>query len=195
MQRVSWKKFIENTKGKPPRPLLKRAVKRVGQKKCALDLGAGALNDSKYLLAQKFKRVVAVDFDPEALKQAKKIRSKKFVFFQCRYEKFPFKKEGPYDLINASLTLGFNPPKVFNQVFPRICTSLAPGGIFVGQLFGNRHGWNTPGKEMTFHSERAARALFRNMEVLTFTETEEEKKSSVLHVMTNFHFFHFIVRK
>ena len=50
-----WSQYIAKTKNKSPRPLLVRALSYVKNKNKALDLGAGALNDSRYLLENGFK--------------------------------------------------------------------------------------------------------------------------------------------
>jgi hypothetical protein len=59
-----WTRYSERTKDKPPRELLVQAVTYVQHKGHALDLGPGALNESKYLLEQGFQSVVAVNRDP-----------------------------------------------------------------------------------------------------------------------------------
>ncbi len=48
----NWEEYYRRLKGKPPRPLLVKALAFVGNKHAALDLGAVALNDSIYLLLQ-----------------------------------------------------------------------------------------------------------------------------------------------
>jgi len=56
-----WPQYIEKTKNKPPRRLLVQALGFVKNKNAALDLGAGAFNDTRYLLQAGFKKVIAVD--------------------------------------------------------------------------------------------------------------------------------------
>ena len=56
-----WKKYYKDTEGRPPRKELIEALEFVQNRDSALDLGAGAMQDSVYLLSQGFKEVIAVD--------------------------------------------------------------------------------------------------------------------------------------
>ena len=44
-------------------------------------------------------------------------------------------------LVNARLALPFCPPAEFDGTWQRVVGSLAHGGRFCGQLFGERDGW------------------------------------------------------
>ena len=59
-----WSTYHERTQNRPPRESLIKAVSLAREKEIALDLGAGALNDSKYLLEAGFGKVIAVDIEP-----------------------------------------------------------------------------------------------------------------------------------
>lgn len=59
---LDWIDFIIGTKDHPPRDLTKRAFGWVKNKSRALDIGGGALNDTKYLLG-KGLRVDVVDVE------------------------------------------------------------------------------------------------------------------------------------
>ena len=47
--RNSWEDYYAKTKERGPRPLLMRAVPYVARRDQALDLGAGVLNDTRWL--------------------------------------------------------------------------------------------------------------------------------------------------
>ena len=52
-----WKKYQGRTANGKLRPLVVEALEQVTRRDSALDLGAGALNDTAYLLEQGFKEV------------------------------------------------------------------------------------------------------------------------------------------
>ena len=194
MADVSWEKYITKTKSRGPRDLLIEAAGYVSFHDCgnALDLGAGAMNDTKYLL-EIFEQVTAVDYEDAAAKCAKEIKAQNFFFFQQRFEVFHLRKSA-YNLVNAAYALPFLPPSVFTEVWDSVIESLRPRGIFVGQLFGDRDTWNVKGSGNTFHTKEEARALFSGVELLKFVE-EEEDSGSAFEKKKHWHIFHFIARK
>ena len=70
--------IITRLEGHPPRPLLLNALAYVEFHGRALDLGAGPLNDSRYLLSQGFKKVVALEPASAALPPASSMASPSF---------------------------------------------------------------------------------------------------------------------
>ena len=66
MKHIDWETFYSLTKDSPPWPSLVRVVSLLPQKGRALDLGAGAGRDTRYLLEQGFQ-VTAVDRDPHPM--------------------------------------------------------------------------------------------------------------------------------
>lgn len=128
-----WSDYYKATKAKPPRPLLVKALEFVENKDKAIDLGGGALNDTKYLLDQGFD-VTVVDKSPLMEQEAKDIPSDKLHAFTAAFEDFNFPKE-EYDLASAMFALPFAAPNHFNAVFEKIKDSLKKGGIFCGQIF------------------------------------------------------------
>ncbi|MDP2705471.1 MAG: class I SAM-dependent methyltransferase [Patescibacteria group bacterium] len=190
---VSWEKYIKKTESNPPRVLLTEAVEHVRNKDEALDLGAGAMNDSKYLLSVGFKHVTAIDSDIAAQEKAKDILGDKFSFFLSSFENFSFPHE-TYDLINAQYALPYNSPKTFNSLIKNITLSLKPKGVFAGQLFGNKDSWNTENSGKTFHTKEEAEKLFLDFKIIKFIE-EENDKPSVLGKPKHQHLFNFIVSK
>src|ERR1041385_8620805 len=97
-----WQGFYEETKNRPPPRQLLEALSYVENKSKALDLGAGALVGSKYLLSRGFD-VVAVDQErfPE------EIANEKFNFIQSLFKDYKFPKNN-FDLVTAQFSLPFN---------------------------------------------------------------------------------------
>ncbi|HEU5114704.1 MAG TPA: class I SAM-dependent methyltransferase [Candidatus Paceibacterota bacterium] len=187
------KQFIEATSDNPPRPLLVEAMNHVSEKDAALDLGAGALNDSKYMLTLGFKRVDAVDMAPASKEKASDITLGGFTFHFCRFDEYKFPKD-TYDLVNAQYALPFNPPETFGEVLKSVVASLKEGGVFVGQFFGDRDSWNVKGSKKTFHTIEEARKDLAALDLIEFRE-EERDGVTVSGEPKHWHVFHFIAIK
>jgi tellurite methyltransferase len=189
---TNWNEYFELTKGQPPRKILTRAVPLVANKESALDLGSGALNDTLYLLAEGFEHVTAVDKEPVAEVVAKTLPADRFSYVISKMEDFVY-PPNTFDLVNAQFSLPFIKPEHFDEVWERIDASLKPGGIFVGQLFGDRDGW-VGNDNMTFHTKSQAERLCGNFNTLVFEEEEKDKPTAAGHPK-HWHIFHFILRK
>lgn len=187
-----WKKYFEQTKNKPPRSLLVEALPYVKNRKRALDLGSGALNDSIYLLKEGFEEVTAVDKEQVASEIAKILPEDKFKYHIINIEDCNFSLEY-YDLINAQYSLPFVNPESFERVIKDIIGSLNLDGIFTGQFFGERDEWNGD-PSMTFVTRQQAESLFSGIEIIKFEE-EEKDSPTAMGDMKHWHIFHFIVRK
>ena len=85
----NWSQYINITKNKQPRSLLLQTLGYVKNKGAALDLGAGALNESMYLLDFGFKKVIAID-NEENLELTGKIDKNSFIFKKIRIENYDF---------------------------------------------------------------------------------------------------------
>jgi SAM-dependent methyltransferase len=186
-----WKGYFERTKEYPPSPLLVKAVPFAARKGKAIDIGAGALKDTRYLLEQGFE-VTALDREPAITEMAAALGSKRVRAFASSYADFDF-PEREYDIASAMFSLPFNPPESFDDVFARIKRSLTPGGVFCGHLFGERDGW-AANPEMTFHTKAQAEALLMDLEIIQFTESERDGTLAD-GKMKHWHTFNIIARK
>ena len=67
---TDWQTYIKNTSKRAPRTLLVKALEYITEKNAALDLGAGALNESRLLIERGFKKVIALDIteSPDLIK-------------------------------------------------------------------------------------------------------------------------------
>ena len=183
--------YYEKTKDNSPRPLLLKALPFVHTKEHALDIGSGALNDSKYLLSNGFKKVTALDKwqipDPLPI-----FPDSTFEYIISSFEDFEFPL-AVYDFVNAQFSLPFISPTEFSRVFQSILQSLKTGGIFSGQLFGDRDDWNS-NPRMTFHTRAQGISLFEEMHTIHFEE-EEKDENTAIGVLKHWHVFNFIVKK
>lgn len=183
-------KFYKITKNKPPSELLVKALKYVTRKDKALDIGAGALKDTHYLLKLGFT-VTAIDKSCLMAKEAELIKSDKFHYFISSFVDFDFFKN-KYDIVSAMYSLPFNSPDNFDVVLKKIKQSLVSGGIFCGQFFGVNDEWNTNSK-MTFHTEEQIKELFTDMKILLLDEEEKDGKTA-LGTQKHWHIFHIIAK-
>ncbi len=186
-----WTEFYEITKNKPPSKLLVKAIEYVKDKNKAIDIGGGALKDTRYLLSLGFD-VTVIDANELMAEEAKKIVSKKLHYFVTPFDKFDF-PENNFDIASATSALPFNSSDTFDKVIKNIKESLVKNGIFCGQLFGVRDEWSSRSK-MTFHTREQAEKLFSDMEIIDFREEEKDGKTAN-GTLKHWHIFHFIARK
>ncbi len=192
MTHQTWTDYFEQTKNQPPRSLLVEALKFDLNRDEAIDLGSGALNDSKYLLDQNFKHVVALDKEAVAKEIAEKLPKEKFTYVISDFETYNF-PANKFDLVNAQYSLPFIKPELFESVFHNIVASIKTNGILVGQLFGDRDEWKNK-ENMNFHTLAQAKAMLSDFNILYFEE-EEKDKPTAAGIMKHWHVFNFIARK
>jgi len=176
MPSTVWKEYYEKTGNKPPRPLLLKALEQVHTKeKGALDIGAGTLNDTKYLLSKGWD-VTAVDSSKEFMEHATHITDKKFQAVNLPIEKYQFDKT--FGLINAQFVLPFIDKNIFKTTFAQIISSLKSGGVFCGQFFGPEDEWNKEGTSMTFLTKEAVEDLLKDLQIISLDELHEDAKTA-----------------
>lgn len=190
-QKKDWQEYYEITKNKPPTKLLIKALGYVANKSKAIDIGGGALKDTRFLLEQGFD-VTVVDKADLMVKEAEAIKSDKLHYVVSSFADFDF-LQNEYDIASAMYSLPFNPPKSFDTVFTRIKQSLKKDGIFCGQCFGVRDEWST-NQKMTFHTKEQVEKLLLGMGVILLDEEEKDDKTAN-GTPKHWHVFHFIAKK
>lgn len=186
-----WSEYYEITKAKPPSKLLVKALEYVTSKDKAIDIGAGALKDTRYLLEQGFE-VTAIDKSPLMEQEAKALGNDKVHAFTTSFEDFDF-AENEYDIATSMFALPFTEPAHFDKVFSKIKSSLKKDGVFCGQFFGINDEWSK-NKKMTFHTEAQARELLGDLEILSFKEVEEDG-TTANGTPKHWHIYHIIAKK
>jgi len=191
-QAQDWDKYREDRKNARPRPLLVQALPFVAHKNAALDFGAGALNDSKFLLSEGFAHVVALDSASVPREIINDLPADRFEYIQSSFEDFGF-PENHFGLVNAQYALPFIAPQNFDSVFQKVIGSLTSGGILVGQFFSEKDSWfGNP--DMNFFSREHVNELLSGLEIIYLQEKEYDKDTAG---GTPKHWgeFEFIVRK
>lgn len=189
-----WKSYFKSTKNNPPNKLLvlANAVPYVNGKK-ALDLGAGTLNDSKYLVEQGFT-VDAVDSAPEFVTYALKEKNPLIHIHNYSFSDFPFPPD-TYDLISAQWALSFEAPNRFDTLIANIRKALKPGGIFTGHIYGNRHAWASSRSTMTFKDNFWYQYNFQPLWHSIYSKEVEEIQTPVVGKPGKFHYWEFVMQK
>jgi tellurite methyltransferase len=192
VQQGSWKDYFAKTKDRGPRPLLLRAVPHVTRRDEALDLGAGALNDTRHLLQEGFKHVTAVDRGVVAIPRT--LPRSRFTYTRASFEDYRF-PENTFDIVTAQFSLPFIRPAHFKAIFAKMKGSLVVGGIFTGQLFGERDEWNNSSRNMTFLAKRTIDGLLADMEVIELAEEEKDFPTVGSKQPKHWHLFHIIAKR
>jgi SAM-dependent methyltransferase len=188
-----WGIYYKKHLNRKPRKQLVRAFSLCSKKEYALDLGAGTLIESKFLIESGFRKVTAVDNSVEAESFADKLDSPYLDLKRVSFKKFKFTKN-KYDLITAQFSLPFYGRRGFSNFLKRIKGSLRPDGIFVGQLFGVRDSWNIFGSDLVFNPRKEVEAFFRDMDILELIEEEKDGRTAS-GKKKHWHLFHFMVKK
>jgi SAM-dependent methyltransferase len=185
-----WTRYYDAV-GDDPRDTLLAAVERFAEPGVAVDLGCGTGRDTFELLRRGW-HVVAIDSAPEAIERLRVATGDepKLETQVAAYEDAALPE---CDLVNASWSLPFCRPDLFDVVWARIVDSLSSGGRFSGQLFGDRDEWVTE-SDMTFHSRAQAEALFAGFDRERFDEDEEDGQT-VLGNPKHWHVFNVVARK
>jgi SAM-dependent methyltransferase len=181
--------------GRTPRPLLLRArrLAGAGNSRLAIDIGAGAGNETAALLWDGW-RVLAVDQDPAC---AERIRSLGIEITPGALEvwttDFADVTALPRaDLIYAGYSLPFA-GQAFDGLWSAMRNSLLPGGWLACQLYGERDGLRELGGDHHFVTRHEALRLLDGLEILEFEEQENDGDS--VRGPKHWHVFHVIARR
>tara|TARA_B100000745_G_C20154018_1_gene395502 strand:- start:2492 stop:3073 length:582 start_codon:yes stop_codon:yes gene_type:complete len=191
---MEWNKYLENTKNAPPRPLLRESLQYVNQdsKRRALDLGAGSLNDTRFLIEQDF-HVVIVDSNPTVEDLVRDLPKNTYEVEIKTFDKYRFPKE-TFSLVNAQYALPFSSPSTFKKVISDMKNSIEHKGIFTGQFFGIKDDW-ADNKEMTFTTLEGVKEVFGKDWEIHKLEEEKVMKKTAAGKDKFWHVFHVIAEK
>jgi tellurite methyltransferase len=169
--KIDWSDWYNHTRVQPPYDLLNKALSYVKNMGKALDVGGGALKDTRYLLEKGFD-VTVIDKSPLLEKEAEKIKSDRLHTYVTSFENFDF-PVNEYVLASAMHSLSYCEPEHFNRVFINIKSSLKKGGIFCGHLYDTYDEWSK-GINRAYQTANGAKELLKDMDVILFQEEETE---------------------
>jgi len=165
----------------------------------ALELGCGPGNDALTMLQRGF-HVTVVDMHQHAIDCAialadKHTLSAGLTTIRSRFVDLDFGTEC-WDLINARFALPFATPHDCQSTWTRLRASLAPGGVFSGQLFGLNDEWvrDPARREITGHTAAAVQACLAGWTIHHLEEVEQDGKTS-LNRLKHWHVFHILAQR
>ena len=189
-----WNAFFEKTKDAEPRKYLVDAIQYVQNNGTALDIGAGALRDTRYLLDQGFEQVTAMDGEDSIQVIEKEINDSRLETVISNFEDFDY-KENTYDIINAQYSLPFMNKEYFSEIIGKIKNSLKVNGIFTGTFFGNNDEWNNgTSTAQNFQTKEEVENMFEDFEILDLLEKEENRQGGTKDIK-HWHTLHLIAKK
>lgn len=133
-----------------------------------LDLGAGALNNARWLVKQG-RAVHAIDIDPHMLSLARTLGHPRLRITCGDLREVQLAKE-TYALVVAIHVLPFMPRVDLSRVIDRIVNSMKPQGILCCTLFGTQDGWAGVRPKVTFLGRAEVDALLTPLHPLSVTE-------------------------
>ena len=169
----NWRAFYDATEDREPRESLLAGLEAVGEDlpRAAIDVGFGAGNETVALLERGWS-VTAIDAEREAADILRERVGDRpdLRIVTARYADADYP---PASLVYAGYSLPFCDPGSFDDVWERITGALRPGGVFCGQLFGDRNEW-ADRDDMTFLAREAVEGLLAGLEVVELEEVEGE---------------------
>jgi trans-aconitate methyltransferase len=193
----SWSPYYQEKLYKQPRTLLLQALQFCNtHHHTALDLGAGAGNDTAYLLQHGWS-VWANDKEREALDI---IASRKDIlpylnhltYIHSSFTNIPWNDLPLFNLIYASYALPFLTKEDFYIVWNHVINQLQADGIIALHLFGDQHqafnAWQR--QHMSFFNKQEVSLLLKNLDIKILEESCERNDRGIMD-----HSFTIIVQK
>lgn len=186
--------YYNKTKGNNPSGLLKSFFFMNFDKelngKYAIDLGAGAGNDAKYLLEKGFK-VTCIDKEEKSkeITMSQITQNENLKFELQEFENLKLNKA---DLIYSCFSLHFCNPDKFNNMMNEIINNINTNGFFVGNFLGEEDGWYGNDK-MTFLSKEKVLDYFKDFEIKYYAE-KKYIKDAVIGGKKNWHVFEIMAK-
>lgn len=192
-----WPGYFRTMLGKPPRETLVRALEIFDRQpapgRLAVDLGCGEGRDTLELLRRGW-RVVALDGHPMAIELLmSRVPPDQKPLLEARVEPFERSTWPRCQLFNCSYALPFCEPSGFAGLWSRVTASIEPGGLFAGQLFGERDAWAIL-PDRTHHRRSELDGLFEGFLIEQLIE-EERDDVTVEGEPKHWHIFHVVARK
>lgn len=193
-----WPGYFQVTQGRPARETLLEALDRFEQEpaeepRFAVDLGCGEGRDTAELLRRGWK-VLAIDGHPDGIGRLVSrddlVDPQRLTMQLAPFESVQLPR---CDLLNASFSLPFCHPDHFDKLWDKIVASIAPGGRFSGQLFGDRDSWAQI-DDRSHHTREQVERLLAPFDIETLKE-EEREGQDCSGTNKHWHVFHIVARR
>lgn len=183
-------RYLDATRGRPPRGTLLQALDLFATPGLAVDLGCGAGRDTLPMLARGW-RVIGIDSNPEAIRRLREAAGDDAAL-ETQVASYEAATWPACDLVNSSFALPFCPTDAFPAVWRRIVDSLKPGGVFAGQLFGPNDDFAKRGIVVLTRAE--VEAMLDGLDIVRLDEVEEDGTTAVGDGK-HWHIFHIVARE
>ena len=187
--------YYNKTKGNNPSGLIRTFFfmnfDKELNRKTAIDLGAGAGNDAKFLLEKGFK-VTCIDKEEKSkdIIMSQITQNENLKFELQEFEKLKLDKA---DLIYSCFSLHFCNPEKFDSLMYEITENIKSNGFFVGNFLGEEDGWYG-NDTMTFLSKEKVLDYFKDFEIKYYAE-KKYVKETVIGDKKNWHVFEIMAMK
>lgn len=182
-----WPAYFDAVREQPPRETCLRALdaferdNRALSNPVAIDIACGEGRDTRAILARAPGwRVWAVDSSTEgltrlrsAVRESDRPRVETVVLAMEEIPSHAARLPGRADFINASFALPFCDENGFPALWAWIRATVAPGGRFAGQFFGDRDEW-APVNPRRHHTRDQVLSLLGGFSVEHFDEVEKD---------------------
>lgn len=189
----SWLAYYDKVSTSPPRELLLKGLayfydsqKRLDE--VAVDFGAGAGVDTKYLLDSFFK-VHAIDRNKHSMDLLKNLSKIGDLSITC--DDFSNVEIPSCYFFYSSLSLPFCNPHKFEEIWTRIVTSIESDGIFCGNFFGVKDDWRD---KLIVQTSDEIKKRFSDFKILEWSE-EEKDAPSATGPMKHWHIINIVAKK
>lgn len=176
-----WRLYYKAACQRSSSALAVKALSHVEHRGRALDLGAGAMNDTSFFLDSGFASVVAVDACPDSdaysceLLQKPGVQSR-FQFHGVTFSEFFGGQAAPepesYDLVHSNFALPYHGVAGFDKLMEAATEAVKLGGIFSNVFFGQEDGWRMTKLDVPFFSREEVEAFFGGFDILELKETK-----------------------
>jgi tellurite methyltransferase len=173
----NWETYYKKVSARPPRPLLIKGVAAFENTKNnlplkAVDFGAGAGVDTKYLLERGFS-VCAIDKHEQSNLLLNTLIG--FGDLEVINQDFSIVEIPSNSFFYSSLSLPFCEANSFDDIWLRIVESIEVDGLFCGNFFGKNDDWKD---KLHTHSDEDISNLFSRFKILDRTEEEKDAPSA-----------------
>ena len=167
-----WSPYYDATRAGDHFRLLDDAVAHhEGESYVALDVGAGALRNTCYLVARSYQ-VDALDNSPLLVDEVERLNTAAVHPYCQAFDDFTYITER-YGIAVASNALTFNPPQTFWRVIQDIKASLAPGGVLCANFSGMNDQW-AGDSQKSFVTRDELLTAFDGLQIILCDEWERE---------------------
>jgi SAM-dependent methyltransferase len=164
--------------GGTPNSLLVDAVGLLGQGRSglALDVGAGPLNDTRFMLRAGL-RVHAIDRDPRTIAIAGELDDPGLSVTRADIRDVPV-AAGAYALVVAIHVLPFLPREDVALVVSALVGGVASGGIFCATFLGPDDAWADSRPHMTFTGRAKVTAMLAGLDPVELSERRYDGRNA-----------------